>query len=145
MRSIIGLLKDILLKMLELISLINKKLELELLWQNPSPSSAFKAQTINMDLIEGDLIAITFKGHATVEVAYFTGLFIVDGTKQRYSQYYFYSSAGQTQTMWRDVTVKTTGITFTTGYLKNANAVPESSTSFYVPVKIRRICRGGGY
>ena len=59
-------------------SYINERVEafeqgvtMELVWTNASPTSAFSAQVINLDLSEYDLIKILFKGWAQYEYSIF--------------------------------------------------------------------------
>ena len=84
-------------------------LTMELLWTNPSPSSNFAAQTVSLDLSGYIVGAIVFAASKTDYTLSSPQFFIVNNSMQRI-----------VSTVWaifqyRDITVSTSGITFSGG------------------------------
>lgn len=81
----------------------------ELLWKNASPTSAFAAQTITLDVSDYTFLAVVCYSESGI----FTNVISTEtGYKQRVSG----SVPGNVSRYERDVTVKTDGIEFSSGY-----------------------------
>ena len=134
MRSIINLLKDILQKMLEFTNSLNKKVENELLWTNPSPTSEFEAQAVSLSLAHGDKITIDYwfrNDHKAIA----TGQAYVGVTTD--AGVYIYADGSQRK---RVATVSASGITFASALLNGY-----ANNAYCIPYKIYKIKSGGGY
>lgn len=105
--------------------------KMDLLWTNSSPSSAFGAQTIALDLSAYSMIYTMYC--IAVDVAdsakrYNTCMQNVDGKPYQHASYYSGNSSNMTR---RTITATTTGIIFENGIYGTS-----SSTNCNVPQKI---------
>lgn len=150
MRSIISLLKDILLKILELLGIINKKTEIELAWTNPNPTSAFAAQTIALDLSDCDMVEIFSygrAGQASYTYGYKSDSFLIGECGNIQRTCFIGSSIDYILVESRPLKVSKTGITFEKGstiYMNaNTHSFGVTSNGSAVPYKIFKIKLGG--
>ena len=105
-------------------------MKIDLLWTNPSPTSAFAAQTVSLGLSEYEWLLINSRRSDGYD-QYVTYLIPVNGLTQ-------IMSCGQlnvnpTASMMRGVTATSIGCTFTTGY---ASGNSSSNTGWLIPYKI---------
>lgn len=104
------------------------------LWSNDMSGSYFPEQTVNLDLSDYSVIAITFKPQQSSSDDYAIVCFAMVGSKTIVavpnfaSTQYFYK---------RTVTVNSTGVTFTTGY---RNTSSTTSDNYCVPMAIYGVC-----
>ncbi|MBQ5900532.1 MAG: hypothetical protein IIW86_01595 [Clostridia bacterium] len=94
-----------------------------LLWTNPSPTVAFAAQTVSLDLSSYEAVMVKFFT-VTDTPRYFTHIMFIDGNSWAVS-----AIGGSASNRYnRLVTVSTTGLVFTNGYMNGTsgtkNAVP---------------------
>ena len=102
------------------------------LWTNSNPTSDFAAQAVPVDLSGWHLICIMCKQVATG--SYLTPCLAAVGETTTIAV----PNASSTQYFYkRDVTVTTSGVTFTTGY---RNTTGTSSASYCIPVAIYGVC-----
>lgn len=85
-----------------------------LLWENPSPTNAFAAQTISLDLT--DYAGVLIECHQTDTESYGTRVYIkkTDSSANGITGMGFLNNGG-TSGLARDVSVSDSGVTFTTG------------------------------
>ncbi len=96
---------------------------MELLWENASPTSAFAAQTVALDLADFAGVFIYYKNQSTGSVYYSTGFI---GKGDEFTLVYT-PSVASTVAVARKGSVSATGVTF---------ADTSNSTAYDVPVKI---------
>ena len=101
-----------------ILSEINGKASIKLLWENASPLSNFDAQTIELNLTEYDAVIITAIGDNDTIQYIVNPLFLRKGEKGELSSRY-YRSYNSMQV--RVVEVFDTGVKFHAGYGGNAN------------------------
>lgn len=119
-------------------TLLGLATEIRELWVNASPKSSFAAQKVPLSLKSRSIVYVVFRRYSNT-ATYYVGTFVVDGTTQQYSEYYDKSSAAYSQQVMRTLTVETTGITFSTGTLVNANTAPETNAAYFIPTKIYEV------
>ena len=105
-------------------------LSMELLWENASPTSAFAAQTVNLDLSAFQMVAVAIADHL---------YFVPIGGTTRFS--YIYNANGEQSifTYVRQVVVSETGVTFGNCYgssIASGNLKTETSNGSSRPSKI---------
>ena len=92
---------------------ILSKTKLLSLWKNASPSTAYPAQTLVLDVSKYDFIAVTCRQYSGSTVGEFTSILKTDiGIGQRVSGFV----PGNTRKYERDATITSEGIKFGTGY-----------------------------
>lgn len=103
-----------------------------LLWENPSPTSAFAAQVVTVDLSQYDIIAIDYLmvNNATVHCYSLLG---VNGLTQRSID----GQQGSSNITTRDATPSATGVVFANGYLSATQ-----NNIYMIPYRIYGV---GGY
>lgn len=103
-------------------------MKMDLLWTNPSPSSAFSAQTVSLDLSKYDLFIIRTTPHKTVS-EYFDCLVIKNVATRIYGY--------RTNLTTREVLITDTGATFGTGKLASTyNSSITDSADNSIPIEI---------
>ena len=156
MRSIISLLKDVLQKIIELLGIINKKTEIELVWTNPSPTSAFAAQTVSLDLSGCTFVLIVFSTRTGANNSLNAGrgyqiALLSKGYGSLQTSTLIGNSPDAIYTIIRPVYITDTIIKFdiaSSSYvwpnLAAAGAVSSPSNALNIPYQIFKIKSGGG-
>lgn len=87
----------------------------KLLWENPTPSAEFNAQTISLDLSEYDQVEIKFNSRTGVNGS----IFYKADIPGVISAWGMYTAVGETAKHFeqRTATVSTTGVAFAKGYI----------------------------
>lgn len=114
--------------------ILDRRLSMDLLWENASPTSAFAAQTVSVDLSKYDMIAV-LTDHLTIAKKG------VSASITTYHALYTYQSYGyQVRLGQRKFTASETGITFDAGWaMKGSNSWTYESAvnnSAAIPVAI---------
>ena len=107
--------------------------KMDLLWENASPTSAFAAQTISLNLADYDAILVRYNGSGYQNVVANTtrcDLFFIGGGDGMLIIPTFTNIFGT-----RQLTVSTTGIVFSTGY-HIAGSTNSANNYAAVPMKI---------
>ena len=108
---------------------VDSKTGMDLIWENPKPTSSFSEQTIELDLKGYREIRIDMRledGSSIVES------FTIPVNEERYTIVVMYNSRGV-----RHVTANTTGVTFGVGHYANSGgATLEDNNEAAVPQKI---------
>ena len=103
--------------------------EWALVWENASPSSAFAAQTISIDLSDYSEIKV----HSTLntsQLAYFIDYFaLIDGKTHEVSHAYNISGSGGWNVCLREFTPSPTGVVFAGGFSKGNNQSSGNATT----------------
>lgn len=151
MRSLLDILKEVLEKLKALTTSTDKKTEINLLWTNPNPTSAFAAKTVSLNLSGYDMVEIAFY-QATSQLYTHTKRVLVGCVSDlgAVTTRFLETSGTSTSGTWstsRQVNVKTTGITFGAGayeYTYNNGNNHVVNNSYTIPLKIYGIKLGGG-
>lgn len=98
---------------------------MQALWQNSSPTSAFAAQTVQVDLSKYDGILLFFLA-TTTDTNRMSSMICLKGYKSVFSDVV----VGATAIRSRTATVSNTGVEFSTGYNNTS-----SNTSSAIPYK----------
>lgn len=141
---------DVRKKVSSIISSLNKKTEINLLWTNPNPTSSFAAQTVSLNLSGYDMVEIAFY-QATSQLYTHTKRVLVGCVSDLgvVTTRFLETSGTSTSGTWstsRQVNVKTTGITFGAGayeYTYNNGNNHVVNNSYTIPLKIYGIKLGG--
>lgn len=122
-----------------LILMNRKKIEIEKVWENASPTSAFAVQDVSLDLNDYDFVRIRFNV-STTSTSYTMGLCAVDGTNALVSSLYntlYVLGGNRIGNCYRYVTVNKTKITFSNGLSKDSvDTNPITRTNMMIPVEI---------
>lgn len=122
---------------------------IDLLWTNASPSTAFTAQTVSLNLSKYEQIIIQGAGTTTYAQRYADGtttalpsaVCIVFYANMNVSQVWTpfgCSAGGNGATTWgRQVTTSSTGITFGAGQrFQGASSTPSTDNTYAIPMRI---------
>lgn len=147
MRSIISLLKDILVKVLELIRALNRKPEFELVWTNPNPTKDFAEQSITTSdiLTDCDMLGVLTRLNKSAPQQNFC---IIPNTKNVLSAIFaiaYLGAAGRPRIHCRDLMV--TGddtIHVYKGWYMDTVDLGGNSLGDAIPIAIYKI-KWGGY
>lgn len=102
-------------------------IQMALLWTNPSPTSAFSAQTVSLDLSGYDAVLVECTLTNSATSAHITGILLVG-----YAGNITGEGAGTNNYIYvRNADVQATGLTFGTGYRSGT-----ASTSYCIPFRI---------
>lgn len=126
-----------------ILKMLKKKDERVLLWENASPGSTFKGQTINVDATQYGLIVLEER-YSTETQSRETFIFTpVNGGYARELAGAEYSNVGY-HSRWMEF--KTSGITFGDNYYKNINTSTggKVDNTYQIPQKIYGIKSSGG-
>lgn len=116
----------------------DQKVSIELVWENASPSSAFDAQTIALDLSDADMVMIEFRTTASGSARAF--VFAHKDTRVVLGQMTNISNTVAMQFASRAAEVAANGIAFETGYYKAiTSSTATESTSRAIPTRIYAI------
>ena len=107
---------------------IHLGITVEKLWTNPSPGSAFSAQTVSLDLSEYSYILIHLIHNSDND--YGVNMFFTP-VRVGYKETCANKASSTGNMVGRTATVSTTGVTFTTGYNNST-----SGTKYAVPCVI---------
>jgi len=101
----------------------------DLLWTNPSPTSSFAAQTVSLDLSGYDSVVIDFRFNSS------TGRFV---RKLGRVGEEMYADMSYNYFGWRNVSVQTSGVTFTaySYYTSYGGGSASSTADAMIPVRI---------
>lgn len=117
------------------IAYVNGGMKMDLLWTNPSPTSAFAAQTVSLDLSEYDLVLVYIC--ASNQTTGGTLLLKVDDnigfSQVRYNNG---TGAGDYGICNRFVKALTTGVVFSTGYWQTSMGSMSQYDALSIPQKI---------
>ena len=120
MRNILIILKNVLNK----INVLDKnKLEADLLWENPSPTATFEAQSVNAQCSDYKFIGVDFKGSHIVWVPY------SEGRLGAYKQSGAVQASGYSWLGFREFYLYPTQVTFTAHYHKYVNSTTGQTIS----------------
>ena len=102
---------------------------IELLWSNPSPSSAFDAQTISIDMSRYGAVIIRLRASTTG--GQYTNNIVMKGTSETGNTSLFIRAYSSSNMFTRGAKLVNEGVIFTTGY-QNGTA----GTGYAIPVSI---------
>ena len=107
------------------------------LWDNPSTSGSFAAQTVNIDLSGYSAIAIMFH-YSNATATSSLRLSLVDGSAYEAVQFNGIQNSGITYISRRTYTVTAAGVTFAAAYHKatNSTASVSADNGYMIPVAI---------
>lgn len=103
-------------------------MKMDLLWTNPSPTSAFASQTVSLDLSDYDYVYIVVR--VTTGEAHYGSFFIKTGSTEELL------CVATTYLRKRNATVSQSGITFDGGYNQASVSSWEANTSSAIPLRI---------
>lgn len=120
MRSVLTILKNVLNK----INVLDKnKLEADLLWENPSPTASFGAQSVSAQCSGHKFIGVDFKGGHIVWLPY------SEGRLGAYKQNGSVQASGYSWLGFREFYLYPTQVTFTAHYHKYVNSTTGQTIS----------------
>lgn len=103
-------------------------MKMDLLWTNPSPTTAFATQTVSLDLTDYNYVYIIAK--ATTGEAYYSSFIVkVGGAEQLIC-------VATTYLRKRNASVTASGVTFDGGYNQSSVSTWEGNTSSAIPYQI---------
>jgi len=116
---------------------VDNKTGMELLWTNASPTSAFAAQTISVDLSKGELFLMKIKYNTVTNwVIYLLFMSNENGSIFKVNPAV---SPYKYDILLRDFEVSGNKITFTDCQHANAQEDPNTANSFLIPWRVYRI------
>ena len=116
----------------------NEKVSMELVWENASPSSDFAAQTIDLELVDAELVAIEFR--TTTGSTSRCYEFIRNGSTGALTRVVNVTNSTTMLAVTRNATVMETGVEFSVGYSKTVSATATTeSASRSIPTRIYAI------
>ena len=124
--------------MQNLILMNRKRIQIKKVWTNASPTSAFVAQTIRLNLTDVPFVLIVFR--TTTSGSYNCAIITINGSTNLLTAPYNtdYTSGGTLiGTAYRGAVKKSNGIAFGKGYSKDSSDTnPIERPTFIIPVEI---------
>lgn len=117
---------------------LDTKAEIELVWENASPSSEFAAQTVSLDLLHAGFVIIEFRTTSSGTAR--PTVIIANGKMGNLNWLANATANYEILVISRNATVSNTGITFEKGYRKNISSTTATeNNASAIPTRIYAI------